>query len=275
MLQSVSVLAGGPVQAVWAVLRERGFDAAEAFASTLVADGASPQIHADLCASAGQFERAYHSASAAHRDADAGERFVRLALFADAIGNQAAVVAACEQAIEMFAPDRAIAWIAWMIDECDAPPVAIHLLRAYQKRVPNDARAPWWLAQLLAALTDEEAAAERRDALLRAYALEPAVPPAMALPLALAFREIRDWEGTARVARDALSRNPADVEMAWQLSHAQWQSGDARAAEATMRAVDAVAPATPPCWPRSACISRNRPAIAKAKRCCTRRSRAT
>jgi hypothetical protein len=39
-----------------------------------------------------------------------------------------------------------------------------------------------------------------------------------------------------------LARNPADAEMAWQLSHAQWQCNDAAAAEATMRAVDAAAP---------------------------------
>jgi tetratricopeptide (TPR) repeat protein len=243
MLQSVSVLAGGPVQAVWTVLRERGFDAAEAFASTLVADGASPQIHADLCASAGQFERAYHSASVAQRDADPGERFVRLALFADAIGNQAAVAAACEQAIEMFSADRAIAWIAWMIDECEARATAVHLLRAYEKRVPNDARAPWWLAQLLAA-HGESAAEARREALMRAYAIDPDVHPALALHIALIFREMRDWDAVMQVARRALSRNPADAELAWQLSHAQWQLGDARAAEATMRAVDAAAPGT-------------------------------
>jgi tetratricopeptide (TPR) repeat protein len=245
MLQSVSVLAGGPVQAVWSVLRERGFDAAEALASRLVADGASPQIHADLCASAGQFERAYHSASAAHGDADPGERFVRLALFADAIGNQAAVASACEQAIDMFAPDRAIAWIAWMIDECGAPPMAVHLLRAYEKRVPNDARAPWWLAQLLAA-QGEGTVEERRDALMRAYALDPDVHPALALQVALIFREMRDWDAVMQVARRALSSQPADAELAWQLSHAQWQLGDARAAEATMRAVDAAVPGKAP-----------------------------
>jgi len=241
MLQSVSVLAGGPLQAIWAVLRERGFDAAEAFANGLVANGASPQIYADLCASAGQFERAYHSASAAHRDADPGERFLRLALFADAIGNRAAVAAACEQAIGIFAPDRAIAWIAWIIDECGAPPAAIHLLRAYEKRVPNDARAPWWLAQLLAA-HDESAVEERREALMRAYALDPDLHPALALHVALVFRAMRDWDAVMQVARRGLSRNPADAELAWQLSHAQWQLGDARAAEATMRAVDVAAP---------------------------------
>ncbi|MDQ7979303.1 glycosyltransferase family 9 protein [Paraburkholderia sp. SARCC-3016] len=241
MLHSVSALAGGPLRAIWAVLRERGFDAAEAFANGLVANGASPQIYADLCASAGQFERAYHSASAAHRDADPGERFVRLALFADAIGNRAAAAAACEQAIEIFAPDRAIAWIAWIIDECGAPPAAIDLLRAYEKRVPNDARAPWWLAQLLA-VHDESTVEERREALMRAYALDPDLHPALALHVALGFRAMRDWDAVMQVARRGLSRNPVDAELAWQLSHAQWQLGDARAAEATMRAVDAAAP---------------------------------
>jgi tetratricopeptide (TPR) repeat protein len=241
MLQSVSVLAGGPMQAVWAVLRERGFDAAEAFAATLVEDGASPQIHADLCASAGQFERAYCSASVANRDADPGERFVRLALFGDAIGNQELAIAASERAIDLFTPGRAIAWIAWMIDECGAPPAAIHLLRAYEKRVPNDARASWWLAQLLS-VHGESAVEERRQALLRAYALDPDLHPELALHVALVFRALRDWDALMAVARRSLSRNPTDAELAWQLSHAQWQLGDARSAEATMRAVDAAAP---------------------------------
>jgi tetratricopeptide (TPR) repeat protein len=241
MLQSVSVLAGGPLQAVWAALRERGFDAADACASALVADGASPQMHADLCASVGQFERAYHSASAANGQADPGERFVRLALFADAMGDHRAAASASEQAISMLAPDRAIAWIAWMIEQCGAPAAAIHLLRAYEKRVPNDARAPWWLAQSIA-LSGEPAGEERRDALLRAYALDPDIHLALALHVALVYREMRDWDALMQVARRALSRNPADAELAWQLSHAQWQLGDARAAQASMRAVDAVAP---------------------------------
>ncbi|CAB3771128.1 tetratricopeptide repeat protein [Paraburkholderia humisilvae] len=242
MLQSVSVLDAGPLRAVWAALREQGFDAAQACASALVEDGASPQIHADLCASAGQFERAYHSASDADVDAYPGDRFVRLALLTDVLGDHVAAAAASERAIDTSPPDRSIAWIAWIIEQCGAPAPAIHLLRAYEKRVPDDARAAWWLAQVLAAVPGERAAQERREALLRAYALDPDVHPALALHAALALREKRDWDAVVPVARRALSRNPADAELAWQLSHAQWQLGDARAAEATMRAVDSAVP---------------------------------
>ncbi|CAB3764763.1 glycosyltransferase family 9 protein [Paraburkholderia solisilvae] len=249
MLSSGLPLAGDFLRTVWALLRDRGFGEAEVRARAWVEDGVSPQIHADLCASAGQFERAYHSASAANAEADAGDRFMRLALFADALGHHAAAAAAADEALAACAPERAIAWIAWMIEQCDAPAVVVPLLRAYGKRVPDDARALWWLAQLLprearegAGAQQEGAGVARREALLRAYALNPALHPELPLQVALALREMRDWDALAHMAREALSRNPADAEMAWQLSHAQWQSGDARAAEATMRAVDAAAP---------------------------------
>jgi tetratricopeptide (TPR) repeat protein len=98
------------------------------------------------------------------------------------------------------------------------------------------------LSIALAALPDTSARDERRAALLRAYALDPAVDPALPLQLVLALREVRDWPTVERICRERLARDPADAEMAWQLSHAQWQCNDAPAAEATMRAVDAVAP---------------------------------
>ncbi|GAB2887121.1 tetratricopeptide repeat protein [Paraburkholderia jirisanensis] len=82
-------------------------------------------------------------------------------------------------------------------------------------------------------------AAERRDALLRACALDPHLDAALRLQLVLVFREARDWRTVAQIARAALARDPADAEMAWQLSHAQWQCGDAQAAELTMGAVGA------------------------------------
>jgi tetratricopeptide (TPR) repeat protein len=130
------------------------------------------------------------------------------------------------------------------------------MLRAYERQSPSDARAPWWLAISLAAAraaqvlsqsgsqsqSQTEAQTERRAALMRAYALDPSVDAALPLQLTLAFREIRDWPAVERLCREALTRNPADAEMAWQLSHAQWQCNDAAAAEATMRAVDTLAP---------------------------------
>ncbi|MFC0397524.1 tetratricopeptide repeat protein [Paraburkholderia rhizosphaerae] len=242
MLQTLSVQGTEPLRVVCETLRERGFDAAEACARALVADGASPQLHADLCASAGRFEHAYHSASAANAEAYPADRFVRLALFADLNGHHAVAAAAGARAIDMAPPERSIAWIAWIIAQCGAPAAAIHLLHAYEKRVPNDARAAWWFAQVLASVHGESAAAERRDAVLRAYALDPDLHPALPLHAALALRERRDWDSVMQVARRALSRNPADAELAWQLSHAQWQLGDARQAEATMRVVDASVP---------------------------------
>ncbi|ASL43097.1 Beta-barrel assembly-enhancing protease [Burkholderia sp. AD24] len=95
------------------------------------------------------------------------------------------------------------------------------------------------------ALARSPAQTERRAALARAYALNPELDPALPLQLVLAFREIRDWPAVERLCRERLARNPADAEMAWQLSHAQWQSNDAAAAEATMRAVDRAAPGNP------------------------------
>ncbi len=95
------------------------------------------------------------------------------------------------------------------------------------------------------ALATSSAQTERRATLARAYALNPELDPALPLQLALAFREICAWPTVERICRERLARNPADAEMAWQLSHAQWQSNDAAAAEATMRAVDRAAPGNP------------------------------
>ncbi|PQV52749.1 glycosyl transferase family 9 (putative heptosyltransferase) [Paraburkholderia sp. BL21I4N1] len=89
------------------------------------------------------------------------------------------------------------------------------------------------------------AQSERRAALARAYALNPDLDPALPLQLALAFREIRDWPAVERICHERLARYPEDAEMAWQLSHAQWQCNDAAAAEATMRTVDRAAPGNP------------------------------
>ena len=232
-----------PVHLLWSILREQGFDAAERRAFELTAEGVTPQLHADLCASAGRFEAAYHSASQAHtRAAENGARYVRLALFADALGQADAAQRDSELAVTTQPSAATLEWIVWLINRCGAHSAAVHMLRAYEQREPQDARAPWWLAIALAAPPDASARAERRAALLRAYALDPVIHPALPLQLALAFREIRDWSTVERVCREVLTRHPADAEIAWQLSHAQWQCNDAAAAEATMRAVDAAAP---------------------------------
>ncbi|MFL9864313.1 glycosyltransferase family 9 protein [Paraburkholderia fungorum] len=226
---------------LWSILREQGFDAAERRAVQFAAEGVSPQLHADLCASAGRFEAAYHSASQAQAAAN-GARHARLALFADALGHVEAAQRNSELAVAAQPAGASIEWIVWLIDQCGAHSAAVHMLRAYEAHAPQDVRAPWWLAISLGALPDAGVPAERRAALLRAYVLDPAIHPALPLQLVLAFREIRDWQTVERVCREMLARNPADAEMAWQLSHAQWQCNDAAAAEATMRAVDAAAP---------------------------------
>jgi tetratricopeptide (TPR) repeat protein len=231
-----------PVYLVWSILREQGFDAAQQCAVALVHDGATPQIHADLCASVGHFEQAYHSASLGQGESTSGGRYARLALFADALGNQDVAKHYSELAVAAQPEATTIEWIVGLIDRYQAYPAAAHLLRAHAYRAPHDARAPWWLAVALASTPGAEAKAERREALARAYVLDPVIHPVLPLHLALAYREIRDWVSVERVCRDMLSRNPTDTEMAWQLSHAQWQLNDAAAAEATMRAVDAAAP---------------------------------
>jgi tetratricopeptide (TPR) repeat protein len=229
------------VHLLWSILREQGFDAAARRALELAATGVTPQLHADLCASAGYFEAAYHSASQAQADAS-GARHARLALFASALGH----ADAAQRHSELAAATQELAttreWIVWLIERCGAHSAAAHMLRAYERLAPRDARAPWWLAIVLAAQPEAGTAVERRAALLRAYALDPALDPALPLQLVLALREIRDWPTVKHVCREWLARNPADAEMAWQLSHAQWQCNDAAGAEATMRAVDALAP---------------------------------
>ncbi|WP_144145284.1 hypothetical protein [Paraburkholderia sp. BCC1884] len=245
------------VRLLWSLLREQGFDTAARRALELAESGVTLQLHADLCASAGRFEEAYHSASrgasqaweGAHANVDAhahanahAVRYARLALFADALGHADAAQRHSERALAAQPPAAALAWIAWLIDDCGALSAAAHMLRAYSHHAPQDARAPWWLAIALTASTQPCARTERRTALLRAYELDPTLDPALPLQLVLALREIRDWPTVERICRQMLARRPADAEMAWQLSHAQWQCNDAAAAVATMRAVDAVAP---------------------------------
>lgn len=251
MSNSTSVKPADPAFLLWSILREQGFDAAERRALELVAEGGTPQLHADLCAGAGRFEAAYHSASQAQAHDQVqmqtqavanGARHARVALFADALGRADAAQRNSELAVTAQPSAVTVEWIVWLIDRCGAHSAAAHMLRAYEQHAPQDAHAPWWLAIALAALPHESARAERRAALARAYALDPAMHPALPLQFVLALREIRDWPTVERVCREVLARNPADAEMAWQLSHAQWQCNDATAAEATMRAVDAAAP---------------------------------
>ncbi|REE19857.1 hypothetical protein B0G71_2973 [Paraburkholderia sp. BL27I4N3] len=229
------------VHLLWSILREQGFDAAARHAVEMAVAGATAQLHADLCASAGRFEEAYHSASQAQACAN-GARHGRVALFADALGYAAAAQRNSERAVAAQPVETTIDWVAWLMSTCGAHSAAARILRAYERRAPQEARAPWWLSIALAALPETSARDERRAALLRAYALDPAIDPALPLQLVLALREIRDWPMVERICRECLARNPADAEMAWQLSHAQWQCNDAAAAETTMRAVDAVAP---------------------------------
>ncbi|QQC65269.1 hypothetical protein [Paraburkholderia ginsengisoli] len=241
MSDSVQAQPIDSIHLLWSLQREQGFDAAARRALELVATGITPQLHADLCASAGYFEAAYHSASQAQADAS-GARHARLALFADALGH----ADTAQRHSELAAATQALAatreWIVWLTEHCGAHSAAAHMLRAYERLAPRDARAPWWLAIVLAAQPDTASRAERRAALLRAYALDPALDPALPLQLVLALREIRDWPAIKHLCREALAQQPADAEMAWQLSHAQWQCNDAAGAEATMRAVDALAP---------------------------------
>ena len=245
MSDPTSSISTDPVYLVWSALREQGFDAAQQSAIALAQDGATSQLHADLCASAGYFEQAYHSASLAQGERESGARYARLALFADALGKHDIAKHYSELAVSAQPEAQTVEWIVWLIDHGCAWSAAVHLLRAYERRMPHDARAPWWLAVCVAQLPGTEAKAERREALARAYVLNPAIHPALPLQLALAYREIRDWDAVEQVCCDVLANHPADTEMAWQLSHAQWQRNDAAGAEATMRAADAAAPGNP------------------------------
>lgn len=224
--------------ALWSLLREHGFDAAERHVAALVSSGAaSLQLHADLCASDERFEAAYHSASQAAGETRSGARHVRLALFADALGRAEAAQRHSERAVTNLTAFAAREWIVWLGERCGAHAAALRMLDAYEQREAGDARAPWWRAVLLAAVPGERAKTARRAALLRAYALDPAVHSALPLQLVLACREQRDWDAVERISRERLAADPADAEMAWQLSYAQWQRNDAASAEATLRAV--------------------------------------
>lgn len=242
MSEPRSVTLSEAVYTVWSILREQGFDAAQARAVEFANGGVTPQIHADLCAIAGRFEQAYHSASLANGEMVSGGRYARLALFADALGAPDVAKHHSTLAVAAQPETATLEWIVWLINRCGAHSAAAHMLRAYTRHAPRDAHGYWFLAVALTSLPGEEPEAERREALAQAYSLDPAIHEALPLQLALAYRGIQDWNGVERVSRDALAKNPADTEMAWQLSHAQWQRNDAAAAEATMRAVDAVAP---------------------------------
>ncbi|MGF6779041.1 hypothetical protein [Paraburkholderia sp. GAS334] len=243
MSEQVSSAIAESVFIVWSTLRQQGFDAALQCASERATDGASSPVHADLCASAGYFEDAYHLASVAPQEVNRGSRFARLALFADALGDASAAKRYSEHAVLTQPREASVEWIIWLVNRCAAYAAAAHMLRAYGRQFPDDARAPWWLAQTLAMAPGVAlATVERHAALARAFALDPAIHPELPLQFAIACREIRAWDAVERVARDALARNPADAEMAWQLSHAQWQRNEAAAAELTMRAVDRAAP---------------------------------
>ncbi|OAJ51309.1 hypothetical protein A6V36_15245 [Paraburkholderia ginsengiterrae] len=241
MSESNLAVPADAVHMLWSILRDQGLDAAVRRALELAEAGVTPQLHADLCASAKRFEAAYHSASQASACTN-GARHARLALFADALGDTDTARHESELAVAAQPLEATAKWAVWLIDRCGAHSAAAHLLRAYERQAPQDARAPWWLSIALVALPDEKARAERRAALLRAYALNPAIDSALPLQLALAFREIGDWFTVERVCREWLAHHPADAEMAWQLSHAQWQRDAAAAAETTMRAVDAITP---------------------------------
>jgi tetratricopeptide (TPR) repeat protein len=245
MSDPASVTSNDPAYLVWSILREQGFEAARQRAIELAQAGASPQVHADLCASAGFFAQAYHSASLAQGERESGARYARLALFADALGKHDHAKHYSELAVGAQSEAKIVEWVVWLIDHCRAWSAAAHLLRAYERHVPHDARGPWWLATCAAHLPGEEGRSERREALARAYGINPQIHPALPLHLALAYREVRDWETVERVCRNVLAKDPADAEMAWQLSHAQWQRNDAAAAEATMRTADAATPGNP------------------------------
>jgi tetratricopeptide (TPR) repeat protein len=224
------------VISVWHLLRDQGFDAAISDANT------TPELRAELCTSADQFRESNKEVFAADSEAADGASCARIALFADAMGNSASARRYSEQAVAAFGAAASIGWINWLIDRRALSATAA-MLRAYEQLEREDSRAPWWLASTLARLPGDDARVEHRAALERAYARDPAVDQTLPLQLAIAYRESRDWDRVEQLCRDVLSRNPADREMAWQLSYAQWQrDNDAIAAEATMRAVNAAAP---------------------------------
>jgi tetratricopeptide (TPR) repeat protein len=225
-----------PVTSVWHLLRDQGFDAAVNHAGT------TPQLRAEVCLSAGQLGESDKEVSAVEPEPADGARYARIALFSDALGNSATARRYSERAVSAFGAAASIGWINWLISRRALSATAA-MLRAYEQVEREDSRAPWWLASTLANLPGDDARAERRSALERAYARDPVIDQALPLQLAIVYRESRDWDNLERISRDALSRNPANTEMAWQLSHAQWQrDNDAAAAEATMRAVNAAAP---------------------------------
>jgi tetratricopeptide (TPR) repeat protein len=242
MSDSTPALLNDSVYLVWSSLREQGFDAAQQRAIALTQNDVTSQIHADLCASAGYFEEAYHSASVAEGERESGARYARLALFADALGRDGDANRYSELAVAAQPEAQTVEWVTWLLNHCRAWSAAARLLRAYERRVPHDARAPWWLAVCAAQMTGEQSQAERRAALSRAYMLNSEIHSELPLQLALAWREVRDWDAMERLCRDVLAKHPADIEMAWQLSHAQWQRNDPAGAEATMRAADAAVP---------------------------------
>ena len=219
-----------PVIVVWHLLREQGLDAAIAHA------GITPQLRAEVHLSAGRVGEWEEELALD------GACYARVALFSDALGDSATACRYSEQAVAALGTAASIEWINWLNSHGALSAMAM-MLRVYERLAGADPRAPWWLASTLANLSGVDFQVERRAALERAYMRNPAMDQALPLQLAIAHRENQDWDRVEQICRDVLLQNPADTEMAWQLSHAQWQrDNDAAAAERTMRAVNAVAP---------------------------------
>ncbi len=233
-----------PFRDVWMTLRERGVGAAQALAARFDALGVTSLLEADLRASAGTLDAAYRHAWQAADALTRGARYVRLALFADAQGQEAAARHYLDEAARLFPVDEALQWAGWLADCCGERDAALRLVAVSTVRHAHDMDAQCRIAAALEPVGDAGSRAVRRDALLRAWQLagDTANAAPLALQVVLACRAMGDWSTIEQISTAMLARDATNAEFAWQLANAQWHRFDAAAAVATMRALDRAAP---------------------------------
>jgi tetratricopeptide (TPR) repeat protein len=224
------------------LLHSEGLVAAQTLSATFDRAGQSDFLEADLIAGA------KGSAPTSGQRGDPGDgvmpghRYLRCALFSRACGHNDAYLELLRKSALAFAPEAAIGWAIWLREKLDDSSAALALMLLLATQHTHDARTQWQISCALSTWPEEAARTVRRTTLTNAWRLNPSIDPALPLQLALAMRSVNDWVAVEQVCRTQLANNPRDMECAWQLANAQWQRHDPVAAEATMRAVQAVKP---------------------------------
>jgi tetratricopeptide (TPR) repeat protein len=171
-------------------------------------------------------------------------RLLRCALFSLATGRDHAAFDFLAGTVQTLALEVVMQWAILFETQLGDHAAALAIMRVSAIAHSKDARAQWQIACALAEWPDDAARNLRRETMLNAWLLNPQIAPALPLQLALEMRHTGDWNAVERICSVQLAHNPGDIELAWQLANAQWRRHDPAAAEATMRRVHAISPAS-------------------------------